>query len=251
MGNDTNSLPDLLELLLRVVPSKGKGGGFDVSSELRITKGIVEGEEDLSFEVALRRVWLDLNLDGLDPISGTRFGEPVKDNEAEVKRKTSLEVVKQGEAHAKIGLSIGPSKVSGSLSAGAEGKAAEKTVQSTTSTEKILHLKVKARPNLKWEITESPQLDELDGTYLEGIEGDPLCKVSAKKGANFRSIQLDAIVKQRDVILRALKEKRLISFRHPTQEKMMKILIAKALSGTDNQFNGVIEFSRSEIEIEE
>ena len=227
MGNDTNSLPDLLELLLKVVPSKGKAKGFDILPELRITKGIVEGDDDLCFEVALRRVWLDLNLDGFEPISGTRFGEPVKDNEAEVKRKTSHEVVKQGEAHASIGLSVTPSKVGGSLSGGAKGKAAAKTVHSTTSTEKISHLKVKARPNLKWEITDSLQLDELDGTYLEGNQGDPLCKVSAKTGANLKSVQLDATVRQRDVVLRAQKEKRLISFRNPTQEKMIKILIAK------------------------
>jgi hypothetical protein len=251
MGNDTNSLPDLLELLLRVVPNKGKATGFEVTPELRITKGMVEGEEDLCFEVSLKRVWLDLHLDGLDPISGTRFGDPVKDNEAEVKRKTSHEVVKEGKGHAKIGFSVDPSNVSGSLSAGAEGKAAEKRVESTTSTQKISHLKVKARPNLKWEITESPQLDELDGTYLEGTEGDPLCQVTPKKGANLRSVQLGALVNQRDVILRAHKEKHPFSFRNPTQEKMMKILIAKALSGTDSKFNGVIEFSKSEIEIEE
>jgi hypothetical protein len=101
MGNDTNSLPDLLELLLKVVPNKGKSKAFDVSAELRITKGIVEGDEDLCFEVALKRVWLDLDLVGLDPTSGTRFGEPVKDNEAEMKRKTSHEVIKHAEAHGK------------------------------------------------------------------------------------------------------------------------------------------------------
>lgn len=253
MGNDTNSLPDLLELLLRVVPTKGKGKGkaLNISPELRITKGIVDGEEDLCFEVAIKRVWLDLNLDGLDPISGTRFGEPVKDNGAEVKHKISHEVVKQGEAHADIGPSVAPSNVSGSLSGGARVKAAAKTVKSTTSTENILHLKVKARSNLRWEITESPQLEELDGTYLVGMRGEPLCKVSSKTGANFRSVQLDAIVKQRDVIFRPQKKKRLISFLNPTQEKMMQILIAKALSGTKSKFNGLIKFSRSELEIEE
>lgn len=253
MGNDTNSLPDLLELLLRVVATHGKedGKAFDILPELRITKGIVEGEEDLCFEVAVKRVWLDLNLDGLDPISGTRFGEPVKDNEAEVKQKISRKVVKQGEAHADIGLSVAPSNLSGSLSGGSKVKAAAKTVGSTTSTEKILHLKVKARSNLRWEITESPQLDELDGTYLVGMRGEPLCKVRSKAGANFRSVQLDAIAKQRDVIFRPQKKKRLISFRNPTQEKMMKVLIAKALSGTDSKFNGLIKFSRSKLEFEE
>jgi len=211
----------------------------------------VDGEQDLCFEVALKRVFLDLNLDGLDPVSGTRVGEPVKDNEAEAKRKTSEEVIKQGEAHAKMGVSADPTKLGGSLSAGIEGKAAAKTVQSTTSTEKVSHLKVKARPNLKWEVTESAQLDELDGTYLKGVKGPPLCKVITKKGANSRSVQIDAIVKQRDVILRALKDRRLISFRNPTQEMMMKILIAKALAGSSSKFNGVIGFSRSEIEIED
>jgi hypothetical protein len=248
MGNDNNSLPDLLELLLKVVPSKGNDNDLAVSPELRITKGVVEGEKDICFEVALRRVTLSLNLDGLDPISGTRFGEPVKDNEAEGKRKTSHEVIKQGEAHGKIGIALEPSKISGSLSAGAEAKATAKTVQSTTSIEKLSHLKVKARPNLKWEITESTQLDELDGTYLEG---DPLCQVRAKTGANIRSIQLEANVMQRDVILRAHKGNCLISFRTATHEKMMKVLVAKALSRTDSKFNGMIQFSRSETEIED
>jgi hypothetical protein len=32
---------------------------------------------------------------------------------------------------------------------------------------------------------------------------------------------------------------------------MMKILISRALSGSENKFNGVIDFSRSEIEIED
>jgi hypothetical protein len=112
-------------------------------------------------------------------------------------------------------------------------------------------LKVKARPNLKWDVTESTQLDELDGTYLEGLDGDPLCKVVAKKGANSKALGLVAVVKQRDVILRAQKESRLIRFRNATQEKMMKILISRALSGSENKFNGVIDFSRSEIEIED
>jgi hypothetical protein len=151
MGNDTNSLPDLLELLLTVVPTKRKGKekGFDVSPELRITKGIVEGEEDLCFEVAIKRVWLDLNLDGLDPISGTRFGEPVKDNEAEVKHKISHEVVKQGEAHAGIGLSVAPSEVSGSLSGGGESKGSRKDCSVGDLNRKDFALKSKSAPKLK------------------------------------------------------------------------------------------------------
>ena len=247
MANDNNSLPDILELLLRVLPSR-KAKTFEISPELRISKGIVEGEDNLCFEVALKRTWLDLDLVGLDPIPGSRFGEPVKDNEAEAKRKTSQEVVKQGGAHGKIAVGVDPTKVSGSLSLGAEAKATAKTVQSTTSAEKISHFKVKARPNLKWEVTESVQLDELDGTYLQG---EPLCKASAKNGANARTVYLTAFVKQRDVILRLLKEKNLFSYRNPTQEKLLKILIAKALSGSNSGYNGIIEFSHSEVELED
>jgi len=39
MGNDSNSLPDLLELLLNVVPSKKSGNGFGLLPELRIARG--------------------------------------------------------------------------------------------------------------------------------------------------------------------------------------------------------------------
>ena len=100
MPDDNNALPDLVELLLRVSQTTSKTKELDILTELRISNATLDEEQDrLCFTVSLKRAWLSLDLSGLEPVPGSRLGEPTRPNEVSVKRKTSRELVtkKPGE----------------------------------------------------------------------------------------------------------------------------------------------------------
>jgi hypothetical protein len=99
-------------------------------------------------------------------------------------------------------------------------------------------------------VTEPPWEDvkHLDATYLEN---DVLCKVSASKGANARNIQLTAFAKQKELVLAAAKSKSILSFRSTNHERLLKILIAKAISSSSGEYSGIVTFSHSEADLED
>jgi hypothetical protein len=248
MSDDNNSIPGLLELLLRVAKPSSKSAELDVFTELRISSATLDAPDGLVFTVALKRAWLSLDLLGLDPVPGSRLGEPAKPNEVTVKQKMSQEVVRKNEIGGHVGAKIDSTGASAGLELGAKHSSAGKTVVSTTSVESKPHIRVKARGNLMWEITDSPQLGELDGTYLNN---ESLCRTRSRVGANARTVQLLAYAKQRDILLRLEKGNSRFSFPSLNHEKMMKILIAKAISAPGTPFNGIVEFSKSESDVED
>ena len=224
---------------------------MEILPELRISNATLDEEQDrLCFTVSLKRAWLSLDLSGLEPVPGSRLGEPTRPNEVSVKRKTSRELVTKNQVSAGAGIRADMTSASASakLDLGAKHTTAGTTIESTTSAESAPHIRVKARGNLMWEITDSPQLGELDGTFLNN---EPLCRVKPKSGANAKTVQMSTFAKQRDVLLRLQKSNRPFPFLNVNQERLMKILIVKALSGPGTKFNGFIEFSRSEINVED
>ncbi|MFZ3354206.1 MAG: hypothetical protein WA268_25450, partial [Xanthobacteraceae bacterium] len=147
-----------------------------------------------------------------------------------------------------IGLEASPSTAHAKLGLGAEHKSSGKTVVSTTSSEVASHIRVKARPNLMWEISDSAQFGQLDGTY---IHDESLCRVRTKVGANAKVVSLIASAKQRDIVLHLQQNNTRLSLPSTNHEKMLKVLIAKTLSASKGQFNGIIELSKSETDIED
>jgi len=248
MPDDNNALPELVELLVRVSQTKLKDKELEILPELRISSATVDGPDGLCFTVSLRRAWLSLDLMGLETVPGSRLGEPTKPNEVSVKHKTSHEIVTQNQITAQAGVRADKTSANVEIGLGGKHQSTGKTTSSTTSTEATPHIRVKARGNLMWEITDSPLAGELDGTFLNN---EILCRVKPKSGANAKTIQLAAFVKQRDVLLRLLKSNCRFPFPSLNHEKMMKILIAKALSASGTKFNGTVEFSKSEIDIED
>jgi hypothetical protein len=246
MSNDNNPVPELLEFLLRA--SKNSKKETKILGELRINSATLEGPEGLSFTVSLKRAWLSLDLEGLEPIPGSRYGEPVRPNELSIKQKTVNETLVQNQVNANASVHLDSTHPHAALDLGADYNSKGKTTVSTTSAESAPHIRVKARGNLMWEVTESPNLPDLDGTYLDG---EALCCVTAKIGANAKFVRLIAFAKQRDVQLRLTKNNSLFSFPSKNHERMLKVLISKALSSPGAPFNGIIEFSCSETEVED
>jgi hypothetical protein len=246
MANDINSIPELFEFLMRT--SKGSKKETNILGELRIDNASLDGPEGFTFTVLLKRAWLSLDLEGLDAIPGTRYGEPKKPNEVSIKQKTTNETVVQNQLNVQGGIRLASDQPSLNLDLGAGHSSKGKTVVSTSATQSAPHIRVKARGNLMWEVTENSQLTELDGTYLNG---DALCRVTARLGANAKNVRLVAFAKQRDIILRLSKNNSLFSFPSKNHERMMKVLISKSLSSSGTQFNGIIEFSKSESDVED
>ena len=77
---DRNSIPELVELTMLV--SKGEET-LDESSlhvDLRVSPAQIEGPDDLSISVSVKRLTLSLDLAGLHIAPNSRFGELLKPN---------------------------------------------------------------------------------------------------------------------------------------------------------------------------
>jgi hypothetical protein len=247
MAVDRNSIPELLELLLRTSNVGCKAKESKICIDLRIANADLDGPDGLYFSVGLKRVWLSLDLNGLEPVPGTRFGEPTKANEVAVKQKLSNEntVRDQAELQAAAHLNMTSPAIDAKLAAGR--RATAKTTLSTTTAETTQHMRVKARANLMWEVTESAQFTQLDATYLEN---EVLCRAKSVAGANSKSVSLTAYAKQRDLLLNLTRNGAKFSFLSNNHAKMLKILIGKALSTSGTEYGGIITFSTSEEEVE-
>lgn len=252
MTQDQNAIVELVELLLRVTGENGKIGDFGVRVDLRIAAADLDGPNGLSFNVGLKKAGLSLDLSGLNVSPGTRQGEPIKPNEVAIKQKMSSERVVENEAIARIdaALNASTSKMEAGLGikagAGAKHSTKGKTTVSTTASENASHIRVKARGGDNWEVSE-PHPGHLDGTYLND---EVLCRVVAIAGANSHRIELCAYAKQKDLVLNVTHNGSKIPFLSTNHEKMLKILIGKAISASGSQYAGTITFSRSETEVE-
>jgi hypothetical protein len=245
---DRNSIPELVELTMVVSKAENTPDESNVHVDLRVSPTQLEGPDDLSISVSVKRVTLSLDLAGLHIAPHSRFGELLKPNidvqEKTLKTEASIEGEIKGDAGFKVSATALPEI---NLSAG--GKRTAKTTNSVSSTEKQTHVRVRARGNQTWDVTEPPWEDvkHLDATYLNN---DVLCKVRSQKGANVRSVQLTAFAKQKELVLSA-KSKSVFQFRSTNHERLLKVLIGKALSSSSGEYNGIVTFSSSETDLED
>jgi hypothetical protein len=239
-----NAIPELVDLAARLAQADQPEGG-EVRVELRVHPATVDGPDDVSISVSLKRLILSLKLHGLHAVPGSRFGEPTRENE-EVRELTmsaerSVENKVSGEAGIKAAL------MNPELSLKGSGSRAVKTKNTVSYSEKSRHYNVRALGNLIWEVTQPPWEEDqrLDLTYLND---NAICKVAAQDRANQKSVHLTSYSKQKDIVVQATKPGFNL-LRHINQKKLLNILIAKALS-TEGQFNGTVTFSESVIDLE-
>lgn len=156
-----NNLPDLCEFNVQLLRDVETDGDILFVVDLRIHSGeIALGDEEC--EVCFTKLTISIDLEGLDT-PRKRYGEPKKQNAVKLTKSS-----KQTNKRRKSG-SLG---FAANLKKGANFKGGVKASTSTEQEYKLEnkeeseHLRVQARPNLRWEITE-PDAETLDSTYLE------------------------------------------------------------------------------------
>ncbi|NPV19375.1 hypothetical protein [Bradyrhizobium aeschynomenes] len=246
MGNDNNSLPDLIELIARV------GNDDDIASkevrvELRINSLTLTTDDCFEFTVQLERANLCLDLDGLEVVPKSRFGEPIKPNDVSVEHKLTNEKTQSGEISGNLQVDINLQPTA-SIGGKVAGSATSRTTESVSSQQTYNFLRVKARGNLTWEISEPGDLSKpLGDTYLND---DVLCKLNATPGANMLAVKLVAFARKRDIKITPTSKLSRFSFKSKNHERLFTALVAKSLAHTQTN-GGTITFSMSEIIIED
>jgi hypothetical protein len=207
--------------------------------------------------VKLRKATLDLELTGLEPLSRTRLGEPLRELAVTEKQATNAKTVASGKVAAHAGISL-TELVPANLRLSADAAIEAKVTVTTTSKADVSEYRVKARPGDTWEVSE-PLLKTasgrvrdtqpvLDGTYLED---QTLCQVKQLPGANMLSVGLSASAKQRDIALDLTTQSFRHNFVNTSQKKLFNILIARSLGFVGPKYAGIVKLSSSEIEIED
>jgi hypothetical protein len=252
MGADSNSLPELLDLRLRIRECEKSDGHKELRVDLRINRADFDGPDDCIISVALQKATLDLQLSGLEAVPNTRLGEPVRELQVTEKQTTKVTTGMEGKATARAGVDL-TKVVPAALSLSADATVRAKASSTFTSKQDITGYRVKARGGDTWEVSE-PQLKTgekeaalLDGTYLLD---DVLCNAKPTRGANIKSVGLTAYAKQRDLKLDISKATvwQTIGL---NQEKLFSIFVAKSLGPAGSKYSGLVKLSHSEIEVED
>ncbi|MBM3603287.1 MAG: hypothetical protein FJX25_00695 [Alphaproteobacteria bacterium] len=249
--NTRNAFSELCELVIRVVPSETPEGELDCIVELRLASGDVDLDEE-SCEISISKLTLYLDLEGAIPVPGSRLGEPRKQQTSEMDRVTTQEnkvaTAFNASAHANLDIT-GPAL---GASASGEVKAAVQRETVLTRHDRLVHHRVKALPNLRWEVREEDE-SRLDGTYLES---DSLMRFTRTERANRTAVLARATVRQRDVaISQVMKDP--LSWKYferfnTTQRRLLNIFIAKSIDSAvrgNGKFVGEITLSSANIEL--
>ena len=103
---DRNSIPELVELTILVSKADQTPDESSVHVDLRVSPAQIEGPDDLSISVSVKRLTLNLDLAGLHIAPHSRYGELVKPNidaqEKTLKTETSIEGEIKGDAGFKV-----------------------------------------------------------------------------------------------------------------------------------------------------
>jgi hypothetical protein len=252
MGTDNNSLPELLDLRLRVQDCSKPEGHKEIRVDLRVNRADFDGPDDSIISVAVQKTTLELQLSGLEAIPNTRLGEPVRELQVTEKQTTKVTTGMEGTATARAGIDV-TKVVPATLSLSADAKVQAKVSSTFTSKQAITAFRVKARGGDTWEVSE-PQLKTgekeaplLDGTYLSDAV---LCNAKPARGANIKSVGLTAYAKQRDLKL-DISRASVWQVLGLNQEKLFSIFVAKSLGQVGSKYSGVVKLSHSEIEVED
>ncbi len=214
-----NYCSTLAELKMEI---EGNCEPYKVIPQLRVNADYIT-EGTISIGVEARQLILSLDLTGYEIKAGSRYGEPNVTNETILSEKVNT-----------------TEKKTTSIAAGAEGKfspknfglfgrlggAYNKTRQLSTDisgTFESTHYRVRASTDDRW-IISNPDLQRLDGTYMDGTI--TLCELKQTRGANRLSLSAKLLTRQRDLILTILDNK---TRRPPPHDALLKIFIAKLL----------------------
>lgn len=246
MSHDKNSLPDLIEVIARVADTN-ELSNKDIRVELRINSITLLTDDFLEFVVQLDKAKLALDLDGFDVLPGSRYGEPTKPNDVSVERRLTNEQTRQGEVSGNLQVDLS-AQPTASIGGKVAGSATSRTTESVSSQQTYSLLRVKARGNLTWEISEPGDVSQpLGDTYLND---DVLCKIKAAPGANMLAVKLEAFAHKRDIRITPVSKFTRFSFKSKNHEKMFTALVAKLL-GHAKTNGGILTFSVSEIIVED
>lgn len=249
-----NSLPNMCELKVRIEKSTDQDGEISCIAEFRLYKEDLE-LDNVTCEVSISRAVISVDVEGLAVVPETRFGEPQKPNSTSITKTSSK--TNRAEKTYQLGGAADVDVVNSTLGVGVSGSAG---VKGSTQTEARLesievcdHQRVRAIPNLKWEVSE-PDECILNGTYLNN---DLLIKFTKLPRANRLTVSANVTVRQRDVSISQLREGiRAIKFFdrfNKTQRRLLDIFITKSLSSAlnrDGKYRGEIKLSESIGEIE-
>ncbi len=218
-----NSIPDLVDLSARVLSADEEGAHDELKVELRVHPAQLDGPNNLTFSVGLKRLMLSLDLSGLEEVAGSRFGEPIRDNQQTQERTLSTEISVEKKNSDSVGVKLA---LHPEVTLKGDDSSSLKKKSTVSTTEKKVHHNVRARGNLIWEVTEPPwENTVLNATYLND---DTLCKITSQDRANSRAVNLIAYAKQKDLIFEP--EKSNFLFRSTNHKKLLNVLFSKALS---------------------
>jgi hypothetical protein len=241
----TNNIPDLCELSVSFLENTENPNLLDCFLDLRINTGEIPlGEQECT--VSFGRLFLSVDKEGMEVLTGSRFGEPTKKNEVMRHKKTaSTDEKRSGWSLSALVGSKTPPQVGGKLEHGRSSG----VVKSDHVEEKEPHQRVKARPNLRWEVSE-PNGEPLDGTYMEN---ESLFTASMAEPSNRRVASIELKVKQRDLVIdQIVRNSSALSFFSnltENQKRLIDIFIAKSLSEAtygDRKYTGEIVLSEFE-----
>jgi hypothetical protein len=247
--DNQNSFPDLCELSAKYHESDEDASIRNCMVDLRIASGEVPlGDHECLIE--FMRLFISADHEGMEVVSGSLYGDPKRSNE--VSLLNDVHKTKEDKGCISGSLELLPKSIRPKL------KLAQETNQVTSQEVRLkdegTDLRVKARPNLRWEVRE-PTGVPLDATFLAG---DRLLALTKRDGGNRNYSFLELKVKQRDLRIspargHAKTEKR-FSDLTTTKRRILDIFIAKSLSSASyskQEYRGEILVSRCEFNHEE
>lgn len=248
-----NALPEICELNIRIDTNVHEGEEINCVAEFRLYKGDIPlGDEEC--EITISKATISINTEGLEPKPGTRYGEPKKKNTVPITKTTQQKNNKKTDYLLSGGMKAGLDSAIPHLAGNASKSGSTEQNSCIETAETTEHLRVRALPNLRWEVSE-PKDDPLDGTYLEN---DTLLSMNRLSGANRTSFTATVTVKQRHLQIRQIIQDDIsIKFFNrlsTNQRRLLDIFIAKSLSSALNwkqSYRGEIILSEHKCEDED
>ncbi len=238
-----NSVPQLVELRTRIQRSNEPDKNPTLNVDLRAGSAEIELHGAV-VDVCILEMLLYVDLVGLDVAIGPRFGEREIHNEIVVTEKVSSTKKASGSVSGSAALSIDPSRISASATAGVGGKAETEAEITSASETSSSFFSVEALAGKMWKVSERTKMP-LKGPYMNG---QALCSLEAKHGANQMTATTRACVKQRDLQFSPLS--RISWLANKNKEKLIGVLISKCLSTHKESYNGMVCLSECETEHE-
>lgn len=212
---------------------------IDCLCTLRINEDEFEFSDKL-YQLSIRRAFLKLDLEGMQVLEGSRYGEPTSSNvitcDANIDRtkQSGFEAVSSAGAQLKADTS-GPNIPSASIDISSGASGMNKTMSQLSSNSKRtenFHC-VKARGGNHWEISDIDIEGKRRSLQRTFLNNEPICKLRVSEKSNRSSISAFILVKKGDTDVEILDAHGIEKFfgMSRNKEKILKALTEKALQG--------------------